>query len=181
MATTVPSDVQAESIGAASQFIRTVGRKENNEEWREKARKLDDLLGHKNIVIDSTLAAGTDGEAHIDPIGTNQIRLASDVPLTSAGGKPLTPSDPDFVKLAGVLHRLADRMLGHGFLVAYGGEIDFYAALIDRFKKYFPDAGDDAGKSIQGRLDELKKNAEKKRKETEEKNPPHVAGPISKD
>jgi hypothetical protein len=163
-----------QSIGAASQFIRGVGRREKNNTWGEKARKIDDMLEAGSVVVDDKIAAGTDGEVDTDSKTTQRIRLQKDVPL-SKDGATLDPGNPDFIRLVGILLRLADLMLGHGYLEAYGEELAFYQAVNENFGKYFPDLKPADAAAVEKRKKELEKAATDERKKRLDKEPPPPA------
>jgi hypothetical protein len=175
MALTTPNDEQRQSIGAASQFIRTVARREKNNGWAEKARKLDDMLESGAIVIDDTLPPETDPQGDTDPKQPTRIRLPKDTPLADAAGKQLDPGNPDFIKLVGLLHRMADIMLGHGYIEAYGEESSFYQAVMEIFAKCFPELTDPKAAAVKKRIGELDKTATTERKKRLSKDPPPPA------
>jgi hypothetical protein len=157
------SKEQRQSIGDATQFIRTAGRREGMQLWKEKAALIDDMLEKKSISIDDQLTKTSLG-LDADP-NSPKLRFAPDVKF------PKEPKDPEFIKLVGLLIYAADRLKGHAIADCYSDEIAFFAAVNKNFDKYFGGLAKDDQEAVRKRKHELEKATEKFRKEAE-KYPP---------
>jgi hypothetical protein len=155
---------QRQSIADATQFIRTAGRKESKPVWRLKAAIIDDMLERKGLKIDDTNKDSSLGMDN-NPKSAKYLRFGPDVKF------PCNKSDPEFIRLVGLLIYAADRLHGHTMSESYGEQIAFYKIMNENFKKYFGDLSETDQQAIKNKKEKLEKDAEKYRQEVD-KYPP---------
>ena len=154
---------QRQSVGEATQFIRTAGRREDKQLWKEKAAKIDDMLEKKDINTDSDKSAS---DVSLDTAGNvSKLNLGPGVKF------PKDQKDPEFIKLVGLLVYAADRLRGHSVLETYDDELAFFKAVNASFEKYFKDLSNDEQEAMQKRKHGLEKDLEYYRKKEAEKPP----------
>ena len=88
------SAAQRQSFGAATQFIRTVARRNKKSVWGEKAGLIDDMLEANSIKIDDQLkdpSLATDPDPQVPRLGFDE-----------AAQFPKDETDPEFVRLMGL-------------------------------------------------------------------------------
>jgi hypothetical protein len=155
---------QRQSIGDATQFIRTAGRREDKQLWKEKAAAIDDMLEKKTISIDS---GNSQSDLNLDTSDPKSPKLN----LGPGVKFPKDQKDPEFIKLVGLLVYAADRLKGHSVLETYDDQLAFFKAVNAGFEKYFKDLSKDEQDAMQKRKHGLEKDVEYYRKKEAEKPP----------
>lgn len=164
--------VRRESIRRASDLMKEAG-------WPKKAATIQDLLEKGQISIDYDLLNDDPQPTAVTYPGKSPqlITLNPNLPMQKGSpAQPLGRNDPELVTLAGTLIHEADHAHGHGEIEAYGEQIDFYQAINEQFKKYFPDSSVETAKAIEDRKKKSEANAEAQRKKfIKEGEPKHTS------